>query len=266
LSPSVPPAVYCVALAVLGLLAGSFLNVVIYRLPQGLSMVGPGSSCPVCRHPVRPYDNVPVLSWMLLRGRCRDCRTVIPLRYLLVEVVTATLFVVAGWRFGLSPYTGAVLVLMAGGVALFTIDIEHHRLPFAITAATGLVSGAALVVDGLIHGFDPAPTAMLSLLVWLTVYGTIWLATAGRGMGLGDVALAPVLGMVVGWLGWGASLVGLMSGFVLGAVVGVVLLATGRASGGTRIPHGPFLLSGASVGMFAGESLWEWYLAVFGLG
>jgi leader peptidase (prepilin peptidase)/N-methyltransferase len=265
LSAIFPAGVCSASLAALGLLVGSFLNVVIYRLPHGLSLVAPGSSCPVCHHPVRPYDNVPVLSWMLLKGRCRDCRTPISFRYPLIELVTATLFVAVGWWFGISAYTAAVLVVTAGGVALFTIDLEHHRLPFAITAATGLASGAALLVDGLIHGFGPASTATLSMLVWLTVYGVTWLATAGRGMGLGDVALAPVLGMVLGWLGWSVSLVGLMSGFVLGAVFGIVLMVTGRATGGTRIPHGPFLLTGACLGMLAGEPLWDWYIAVFGL-
>jgi len=98
------------------------------------------------------------------------------------------------------------------------------------------------------------------------VYGGIWLATAGRGMGLGDVALAPVLGLALGWLGWGACLTGLMGGFVIGALVGVVLLASKRAGARSRIPHGPFMLSGAALGLFGGEPLWRGYLGLVGLG
>ena len=102
--------------------------------------------------------------------------------------------------------------------------------------------------------------------VWIAVYGGIWLATAGRGMGLGDVALAPVLGLALGWLGWGATLTGLMGGFVVGALVGVVLLASNRAGAKSRIPHGPFMLSGAALGLFVGEPLWQAYLGLVGLG
>ena len=264
-SNTLPPAFLPAVLGMLGLLIGSFLNVVVYRVPAGLSLVSPGSACPACAHPVRPRDNVPVVSWLLLRGRCRDCDVPISARYPMVELATGLLFALTGWRFGASPYTAAALVVMAAGVALFMIDLDHLRLPFAVTgaAATGVL--LTLLVDAVVHGPGALPTAVLSTALWLGVYGGIWLLTAGRGMGLGDVALAPVLGLALGWLGWGPSVVGLAMGFAIGAVVGVVLIATGRHRAGVRIPHGPFLLSGAAVGLFAGAVLWTGYLSLVGL-
>ncbi|HEY0951810.1 prepilin peptidase [Nocardioides sp.] len=254
-----------VVFGVLGLLIGSFLNVVIHRVPAGLSLVSPGSACSACAHPVRARDNVPVLSWLVLRGRCRDCHAPIAVRYPLVEAVTAALFATLGWRFGSTPYAAAALVVAAAGVALFMIDLDHRRLPFEITAAMAVGTVIALGVDTVRHGADPVVPALLAAALWLAVYGGIWLATAGRGMGLGDVALAPVLGLALGWLGWGPALIGLGAGFVIGAVVGVGLLLSGRAQRGAKVPHGPFLLSGAALGMLAGEPLAAAYLRLVGL-
>jgi leader peptidase (prepilin peptidase) / N-methyltransferase len=250
---------------VLGLLVGSFLNVVIHRVPAGLSVVSPGSACPSCEHPVRAWDNVPVLSWVALGGRCRDCAAPISARYPLVELGTGLLFATVAWRFGSTPYALAGLVVAGAGVALFMIDLDHRRLPFAITGAMAVGAVLALAIDVVRHGPDPIPVALASAGLWLAVYGGIWLLTAGRGMGLGDVALAPVLGLVLGWLGLGPALVGLGAGFVIGAVVGVVLLATGLARRGSRVPHGPFLLSGALLGMLAGAPLATAYLSLVGL-
>lgn len=253
------------AAGVLGLLIGSFLNVVIYRVPAGLSLVSPGSACPACAHPVRAYDNVPVLSWLVLRGRCRDCATPIAGRYPLVELATGVLFAVVAARFGATAYSAALLVVVAAGVALFMIDLDHRRLPFSVTGAAAVGAVIALGLDVVVHGADPVQTALASAGVWLAVYGAIWLATGGRGMGLGDVALAPVLGLVLGWLGWGPAVVGLVAGFVIGAGVGIGLLATGAARLGARVPHGPFLLSGAAVGMLAGPPIASAYLRLTGL-
>jgi leader peptidase (prepilin peptidase)/N-methyltransferase len=262
----VPAPLLVAGWALLGLLVGSFLNVVIHRVPAGLSLVTPGSACPACGHAVRGHDNVPVLSWVVLRGRCRDCRTPISGRYPLVELTSAALFASAAWRFGWSPYTVAVTALLAAGLALFMIDLDHRRLPFSITGFTAVAVVLALVADGWVAGWEPVATAVLSTLVWAGVYGGVWLLTAGRGMGLGDVALAPVLGLVLGWSGWGPSLVGLLGGFVIGALVGVGLLAAGLAHGKARVPHGPFMLAGAVLGLYAGQPLWGGYLRIFGLG
>jgi leader peptidase (prepilin peptidase)/N-methyltransferase len=263
-----------------GLAVGSFLNVVVHRVPAGVSLVAPGSACPACSSPVRAFDNVPVLSWLLLRGRCRDCAAPISWRYPLVEAATGLLFLAAGLRFGLSPYLAGALALLAAGIALALIDLAHQRLPFAITAVTGALVTAALVADLMLGRLSAGTggsavaagglwllgTALISAVLWLAVYGGIWLATAGRGMGLGDVALAPVLGLLLGWQGWGPSLVGLLGGFAIGAVVGVVLLLLGRAGRRSRVPHGPFMLAGGFLGLFAGAPLWSAYLGLVGLG
>ena len=261
-----PSALSLLGLAVFGLVIGSFLNVVIHRVPLGISLLSPGSACPVCEHPVRSYDNVPVVSWLVLRGRCRDCDARISWRYPTVELVTGGLFLLAGVRFGWSPYLLAALLLVAAGVAMFLIDLEHGRLPFSVTGVTAVLTALVLGVDAALDGTDPALVALLSALGWLAVYGGVWLVTGGRGMGLGDVALSPVLGLALGWLGWGPSVTGLLSGFLLGAAVGLVLLGTGRATRRSRVPHGPFMLAGGAVGMFAGQQLWEGYLRLVGLG
>jgi leader peptidase (prepilin peptidase)/N-methyltransferase len=258
-------AVSVTVLAGLGLLVGSFLNVVVYRLPRGLSVVRPPSACPACDRPVRFYDNVPVLSWLLLRGRCRDCSAPIAWRYPAVEASTGLLFGLIGWRFGLSPLVVALLFVAATGVALALIDLDHQRLPFRITVPATVVTVLLLSVDAVVGGPAPIVVAVASAGVWLAVYGGVWLATAGRGMGLGDVVLAPLLGLVLGWLGWGSSLVGLAGGFVLGAVVGVTLIAAGRAGRRSRVPHGPFMLAGAALGLFVGQPLWSAYLELVGL-
>ena len=260
-----PPSVVLAAAGLLGLLVGSFLNVVIHRVPAGLSLVSPGSACPACGSKVRGYDNVPVLSWLLLRGRCRRCAAPIAWRYPAVEVATALLFAATAWRFGATALTVGLLGLVAAGVALFAIDLDHRRLPFAITGVAGLVLAAALLVEVATGGAEVLPRALSSLALWLVVYGAIWLLTSGRGMGLGDVALAPVLGLALGWVGWGASLVGLLGGFLVGAVVGLALIASGRAGARSKVPHGPFMLTGTLLGLFAGEPVFGAYLRLFGL-
>ncbi len=262
---AVPLGLQVGVLAVLGLTVGSFLNVVVHRVPAGLSVVRPGSACPQCARPVRPRDNLPVVSWLLLRGRCRDCAAPIPARYPLVEAATGLLFVLTGLRFGASAYTLAALSVVGAGVALVLIDLRHRRLPFPITAVAAAGAGAALLGETLAQGPGVLPRVAASAALWLVVYGGIWLGTAGRGMGLGDVALAPVLGLLLGWAGWGPSVVGLAAGFLLGGAVGMLLLASGRVGRGAKVAHGPFLLGGAALGLFAGEGLWQGYLAAAGL-
>jgi len=252
-------------LAGLGLLVGSFLNVVVYRLPRGLSVATPRSGCPSCGHPVRFYDNVPVLSWLLLAGRCRDCSAPIGWRYPVVEAGTGALFAVIGWRFGLSPLLAALLFVAATGVALALIDLDHQRLPFRITVPATVVTVLLLGVDAVASGPEPIGRAATSAGGWLAVYGGVWLATSGAGMGLGDVVLSPLLGLVLGWLSWGTSLVGLAGGFAVGTLVGLGLIASGRAGRRSRVPHGPFMLAGAALGLFAGQPLWDAYLGLAGL-
>lgn len=283
--------------AALGLAVGSFLNVVVHRVPAGLSVVHPPSACPACGHRVRERDNVPVVSWLLLRGRCRDCATAIPWRYPAVEAGTAALAVAvavvvvqqagaaraAGEPLpgGGAPLLVACLVVAGAGVALALIDLAHQRLPFAVTGTAAALAGAALAAGWALAGVAGGPGAAWAAAapalggagLWLAVYGGTWLLTAGRGMGLGDVALAPLLGLVLGASGVAQAAVGLAAGFVLGAVVGAALLVLARAGEraaegtgrGLRIPFGPFMLAGAGVGLAAGEPLAAAYLALVGL-
>ena len=260
-----PTAYVVVLLGVLGLAVGSFLNVVVHRVPAGLSVVSPPSACPGCSHEVRPRDNIPVLSWVVLRGRCRDCAMPISARYPAVEAATGLAFAFTAWRLSDPVLLSAALVVVAAGIALALIDLEHRRLPFAITGAAAAMVAVVLVV-GLVAGARlDLPVVALSATIWLALYGGIWFLTAGRGMGLGDVALAPLLGVVLGLWGLGPSLVGLMAGFAVGAVVVVGGMAIGRMQRGQAVPHGPFMLVGAAIGLFAGVPIAETYLRMVGL-
>lgn len=267
---------------ILGLAVGSFINVVVHRVPAGLSVVRPGSACATCLHPVRERDNIPVLSWLLLRGRCRDCAAPISIRYPGVEAGTAILFILVTLRLSDPPTLAACLVVAGAGVALALIDLEHGRLPFAVTGwATALAAVPLLATWGWTWGHaaasDPGVASWLAAWsiawsplagagLWSAVYAGIWFATAGRGMGLGDVALAPVLGLVLGAVGISSAAVGLAAGFVVGATLGIVLLVGGWAGSRSPIPHGPFMLVGAGIGLFAGGPISDAYLRLVGLG
>lgn len=254
-----------VAGALLGLAIGSFLNVVVWRVPRGESVVSPPSACPRCGHPVRPRDNVPVLSWLLLRGRCRDCGEPIAVRYPLVEGGTALLFALATWWSGPGWVTPALLYLAAVSVALALIDLDVHRLPDAIVLPSYPV---ALLLLGL-ASWNPTGAAdwaallraAIGAVALLAVYLALVLAYP-RGMGLGDVKLAGLLGLYLAWFGWSELVVGWFAAFLLGGVLSLVLLATGRAKRGSGIPFGPWMLLGAAVGLVAGGPLADWYLGL----
>nr|WP_231126931.1 A24 family peptidase [Motilibacter aurantiacus] len=252
-------------MAVVGLAVGSFLNVVVWRVPRGESVVAPGSHCPSCAAAVRTRDNVPVLSWLLLRGRCRDCGTPISLRYPLVELLTAAVFVVLGARLGASWELPAYLYLGALGVALALIDLDVKRLPNVLVLPAYAVAPLLLTVPAVLD--DRWPDLGRALLGGAALYaGYFALAFAyPAGMGFGDVKLAGVLGIYLGWLGWGPLAAGAFLGFLLGGVVGVALLAGRRATRKTAIPYGPFMLVGALLGVLAGSSITGAYLDVIGV-
>ena len=255
--------------AVFGLLVGSFLNVVVHRVPAGLSVVHPGSSCPGCGHEIAWYDNVPVLSWLILRGRCRGCTEPISIRYPLVEAATGALFAATTWWL-LPEHPGLVpwfLWLAAGAVALTLIDIEHLRLPTPILVVMAIGSVPGMVLAGVVSGQWPLLRVALSALLWLFAIGAPWYLTAGRGMGFGDVKLAPILGAALGWLGWDVSIPGLGLAFLTGAVIGVLILLVRARRTPKRqpIPFGPFLLGGAALSVVAGVPLSQTYLRLTGL-
>lgn len=268
-SDPVVTAVVFVLLGGLGLIVGSFLNVVIYRVPRDLSIVRPGSACPGCDTPISARDNIPVLSWLLLRGRCRTCGEPISGRYPLVEGLNAVLWLALGWWAwrpeGVDPLLPWLLVLGSAGLALWFIDLDHHRLPDAIVLPLYPLGIAGLVFAGLASAHWPLIDVAIGVGAWLVVIGGIWLLTGGRAMGFGDVKLAPVLAATLAWVGVSSALVGLLAAFVLGGGVGLVLMLTGRARRGTHIAFGPFLLLGALVGLLWGEDLGAAYLELVGL-
>lgn len=256
-----------------GLAVGSFLNVVVHRVPVGLSVLRPRSACPACGHHVRERDNVPVLSWLVLGGRCRDCSTPISVRYPAVEAGTALLFVLVAARVTAPSTLLACLAVAGAGVALALIDLEHGRLPFAVTGTAAALASSTLVAGWSWTAYDAGPAAawsdawpaLLGSALWLVVYGGLWLATSGRGMGLGDVVLAPLLGLVLGAVGLAETVVGLGAGFALGAVAGVLLMAVTGRGRGVRMPFGPFMLSGAALALFLGGPLADSYLRMVAL-
>jgi leader peptidase (prepilin peptidase)/N-methyltransferase len=265
--------------AVLGLAVGSFLNVVVYRVPNGQSVVAPASACPRCGHEIRPRDNVPVLSWLVLRGRCRDCSAPISARYPFVEATTAALFaLVAGLVVpaldtaapGLSVAVPvivliALLYLMAISIALTLIDVDVHRLPNAIVLPAYPVLAVLLAASSAMSGdWVALGRAGIGLAALGAMYLALALAVPG-GMGLGDVKLAGVLGMVLAYLGWGPLAVGASGAFVLGGTFAIGLMVAGRARRRTGIPFGPWMLAGAWLGVFAGQPLLDGYLRIIGL-
>ncbi|WP_308169190.1 prepilin peptidase [Cellulomonas hominis] len=248
---------------VLGLAIGSFLNVVVWRVPRGESVVSPGSACPRCGHEIRARDNVPVLSWLLLRGRCRDCGEPISPRYPAVEAGTAVLFATVGWLAGPSWSLPAYLYLAAVGVALALIDLDTQRLPDVIVLPSYPVALALLALASWNPGgqsdWGAFARALAGGAVMFAVYLLIVLAYP-RGMGRGDVKLAGVLGMFLGWAGWGNLVVGWFAAFLLGGIVGMGLIAVRRAGRRTAIPFGPWMLLGAAAGLLVGARISHWYV------
>lgn len=250
------------AAALLGLLIGSFLNVVVWRVPRDLSVVSPPSGCPSCGHRVRAIDNVPVLSWLLLRGRCRDCSARISVRYPLVELGTAALFAgTAAWA-GPTWHLPVYLYLAAVAVALALIDVDAHRLPDAIVKPSYVVVAGLLVAASALEGdWQALLRAAVGGVALYLLYAALAVARPG-GMGWGDVKLAGVLGMALAWHSWSALAVGAFAAFLLGGVVGVALMAVRRAGRGTAMPFGPYMLAGAALGLVVGVPTVQWYLGV----
>lgn len=267
-----------VAVGLFGSLIGSFLNVVVYRVPIGRSIAFPPSACTACGTRIRAVDNVPVLSWLVLRGRCRACAAPISIRYPLVELGTALFFfaVVArflpeaarsiGTREAASVIALVALLYLAGvSVALALIDLDVRRLPNSLVLPIVPVGLVLFGIASLVLGdAGPLLRAMLGAAAELALYLAIVLVKPG-GMGLGDVKLAAGLGLFLGWLGWPTLLVGSFAAFVLGGLVGVVLIVTKRETRTSAIPFGPFMLGGAWIAIFFGPLLWSSYLSMVGL-
>jgi leader peptidase (prepilin peptidase)/N-methyltransferase len=238
-------------LGAFGAAIGSFVNVVAYRLPRRESLVKPRSRCPQCGTQIAGYDNVPVFSWIVLRGRCRHCKAPIPVRYPLVEALTALLFVVVGLRVGLEDTLLPALALSITLVAAAETDLEHHIIPNRLMATSAIAAVALWAI---------ADYSMLpeNLIAGAAAGGFLLVAAVAypAGMGMGDVKLAGVMGLYLG-----ASVApALFVGFASGAVVGVAIaLARGSNARKQGVPFGPFLALGGIVALLYGPEIIDWY-------
>ncbi len=240
-----------VAAGLLGLVIGSFLNVVIHRVPLRQSVVWPASRCPECGEAIKPADNVPLLSYLLLRGRCRSCRARISWRYPAVEALTGLLFAAAAYRFGASVQLVSALVLISALIALGAIDIEHRLLPNAIVGPAAL-AGLALSLAG-----DPGGWWVYLVSALAVGGGLFALAALYRGgMGMGDVKMGAMLGLFLGPYAALAVFVGALCGTAIGAG----LMALGLAGRRAALPFGSFMAVGGIAALFFGPYLWGLYL------
>jgi len=245
--------------ALLGLVVGSFMNVVAWRVPNGQSVVHPPSACPQCGHGIRRRDNIPVLSWLLLRGRCRDCGAGISVKYPLVELVTAVLFVLVWLKFRLGVEFIAYAFLAAIAVALTVIDLAYHRLPDVLVLPAYPILVFLFALECVMTGqWWPLAQALIGAAALFALYFAAALVYPG-GMGFGDVKLAGVLGLALGWLGWGPLIIGAFSAFLIGGVVGVVLIIAKKSDRRGGIPFGPYMFAGAAVGIAFGTQVWDAY-------
>ncbi|WP_341952896.1 prepilin peptidase [Salinibacterium sp. TMP30] len=253
----------------LGLAVGSFLNVVVWRVPRGEKISSPPSACPKCEHAIRSYDNIPVFGWLLLRGKCRDCGEPISPRYPLVEATTAIVFgliaAAVGAETALVWTVPAFLYLAAISIALTLIDLDTKTLPNKIVLPSILVGVALLALASVGTGNWAALLGALAGGAALFLFYFIVALISPRGMGMGDVKLAAVLGLYLGWLGWGVLAVGAFAAFLLGGVFAIALLLIGRARRRTAIPFGPWMIAGAWLGIAFGSQIWNGYMVATGL-
>lgn len=248
-----------VVLGVLGLLVGSFLNVCIYRLPRDRSVVLPASHCPSCEHPLRWYHNVPVISWLLLGGRCAFCRAPIAWRYPAVELLNAGLWVLHGLLFPLEPLLFVRIAFASALLVLFFTDLDCRILPNELTVG-GTVAGlvaAAFVPPGL-------RSAVIGVLLG---GGVLWATGAAyerlrgvEGMGMGDVKMLAMIGAV---LGWPLMLLTLVWSSIAGGLLGAVLLAFKADARTTALPFGSFLAPAALAASLVGQPVVDWYLGFY---
>ena len=255
---TLPAALFIAAAAAFGAVIGSFLNVVIYRLPLGKSTVWPSSACPHCARELSWYENIPVASFVALRGRCRTCGARISLQYPLVEALTAVMFGAAWWYYGPGPLLASRLVFGCALIVLFAIDLEHQLLPNAITLPG--------IVVGFLFSLAAEPGWMSSLIGILVGGGVLYGVAEAyyrvrheEGLGMGDVKM---LAMVGAFLGWQLTLLTLVLASVSGTIIGLGLIATNRAGMKYALPFGTFLALGAAVAASVGHALLEWYLGM----
>lgn len=236
---------------IVGLVFGSFANVLIHRLPRHESIVFPGSRCPACGAPIRAWDNIPVVSFLVLRGRCRACRAAISSRYVVVELATGVLMAGVVWRFGLSLTALRYGVLVFALLVIFFTDLEHQIIPNAVTYP-GTVVG--LVLSGAVGELMPSLIAAAAAGLVFLIFGVV----SRGGMGGGDVKLAAMIGA---FLGTPAVIVALFLAVALGGGVGLVLLVLRLRRRKDMIPFGPAMAAGAIIAVFGSNAIINWYIA-----
>jgi leader peptidase (prepilin peptidase)/N-methyltransferase len=240
---------------VYGLVIGSFLNVVIFRAPLKQSIAKPPSTCPGCGNRIAARDNIPLVSWLVLRGRCRHCSTRISIRYPLVEALTAALFVLVALRFGWSWSLPGELFFVAGLVALAFTDLDHMLLPKSIVYTTGALVAASFLLAAAVTGqWHRLLIAVICGAVEFALLFTINFISP-RALGFGDVRFGALLGFALGWLGWRYAFWGFLLANLLGALTGLVLIALGRSGRKTPIPFGVFLSIGAVLAIAFGAAI-----------
>ncbi|MFQ5509216.1 MAG: prepilin peptidase [Leptospirillia bacterium] len=242
------------ASTLVGLMVGSFLNVVICRLPMGQSVVRPGSHCPLCNTPVRWYDNVPVLAWLWLGGKCRACKVPISIEYPLVELANGVLWGLLAWRFGLSPQTFVYMVLASALLTGAMIDLHHQILPDRITLpgiVLGLIASATLLPQGILP-------SVIGALAGGGLFFLIAVLSRG-GMGGGDIKLIAMIGA---FLGWQSVLLTVFLAAVVGGTVGALLMLIAGKGRKHAVPFGPFLSAGAIFCMLWGPEVIDWYMGL----
>ena len=244
-----------------GLIVGSFLNVCIYRLPRNISIILPSSRCPSCNTLIKPWDNVPLLSYLFLGGKCRVCKSKISLRYPFVEFLNGALYVSIVWRFGLEWHTPVLFVFCSALVVISFIDLDFQIIPDKITLPgipLGLIAGSFLLPDPFmtytVLGYK---ASLIGFIVGGGLFYAIALISRG-GMGGGDIKMMAMVGAVMGWK---AVLLVTFLGSLIGSVVGVFLMIAKGKGRKTKIPFGPFLALGALITLFYGQELMAyWYL------
>ena len=276
------PAAFVAAVFIFGLLIGSFLNVVIYRLPIMMSqrwereaaeisgepfpeqatfnLLKPDSTCPHCDHKIKPWENIPVISYCFLRGKCSTCRAPISPRYPIIELVTAFASATVAWRFGATIETLGLLILFWALITLTMIDIDHQLLPDSITLSLLWLG----LLFNLYEVFVPLPSAVIGAMAgYLSLWSVYWafkLITGKEGMGYGDFKLFAAFGA---WFGWAALPLIILLSSLVGAVVGITMILVMGRDRQIPIPFGPYLCGAALVYVFWGDAIMQWYLGSF---
>ncbi len=269
-----PEAIYSAVVFIISACIGSFLNVCIYRLPEHLSVVTPGSRCPSCSAPVRSFDNIPIISYFILGGRCRSCKATFSVRYAMVELLIALLGVALYWRFAFAPEFFAYAAFTAALATVAFIDLDHKIIPNVISLP-GIVVGFGIaclfgfVLPG--GGVDALYPSVIDAAIGVVLGGGslflisfgYYVLTGREGLGFGDVKLLAMIGAFVGWKG---VLFTIFTGSVVGALIGVFIMTFRGKGAKYAVPFGPFLSMGALLYIFFGKSIISWYLSLIMIG